>query len=269
MKTLRWLPGISLALLLLSACPAAAQNAKLEEILARTGATVSRFLEQMADVHCHEEVMQEKLSLKGKAEEKAQSEFWYLVIAQTQGNEPMLHESRETLHEAISKKHVPLLVTNGFATQMLIFHPYYQTSFAYDRLADTQLNGKTYFQIHFQHVKGRLSPAVLLLRGREYPLSLAGVALIDPSTFAIERITTELGTRMDDLGLKSFHSEVEYAAVAFPAASKTYWLPAQATVEVGTPKQRWKNVHRFHDYGMFTVSTSEQVNTDKLKQKDQ
>ena len=186
-----------------------------------------------------------------------------------QGNEPSIYEAREAHKTGHTKKHVSLLISNGFATQLLVFHPYYQPSFTFDRLQDVRSGNKTLAQVHFQHVKGRPTPAALLLRGREYPLSLAGTAVIDPENGIVQRITTELGSSMEDLGLKSFRSDVEYASTAFPRESKTYWLPAQATVEVNTTKQHWKNVHRFADYNLFSVSVSSEVNLEKLKSKEE
>jgi hypothetical protein len=270
MRSLRTAPAFILLLLMAGSARAQAPSEPLESLLKHTGVKVSQFLDQFADVKCEEEVLQEKFTDKGKTEEKIQSLFEYLVVTQTQGNEPLLYESRETKHEGHSKKNVSLLVTNGFATQLLVFHPYYQPSFAFDRLPDAHVNGKTYMQIHFQHIKGRMTPAALMMRGREYPLSLAGMARINAATGEIEEITTELAASMDDLGLKSYRSQVLYAPVAFQAQGESYMLPAQATVEVSTPRQRWKNVHRFTKYQRFSVTVTEKVNTDKLKeQKEQ
>lgn len=272
MKILRLPTGFTLALLL--AClaaprPAAAQTEPLDKILNKAGVSVTRFLDKLADVKCNEDVLQEKLNLKGKTEERVQSSFDYLVLAQSQGNEPVLYEAREALKHSHVKKNVSLLVTNGFATQALIFHPYYQSGFTFERLPDVHVGGKTYAQVGFQHVKGRPTPAVLLLRGREYPLSLSGTARIDPATGAVEHIETDVGSSMEDLGLRNLRTEVEYASVGFPPDTKTYWLPAQATVEVNTARQHWKNVHRFSNYHLFSVSTTESVDLEKLKAKDQ
>jgi hypothetical protein len=180
-----------------------------------------------------------------------------------------MYEAREAHKTGHARKNVSLLISNGFATQLLVFHPYYQPSFTFDRLQDVRSGNKTWAQIHFQHLKGRPTPAALLLRGREYPISLSGTALIDPENGTIQRITSELGSSMEDLGLKSFRSDVEYASMAFPHESKTYWLPAQATVELNTPKQHWKNTHRFNDYNLFSVSVTSEVNLDKLKSKEE
>lgn len=249
--------------------PAVADPDSLDQLLVRAGVKVTQFLNQLADVRCNEDVDQEKLTPKGKTEERVQSSFEYIVLTQSQGDEPVLYESREALKESRSRKNVSLLVTNGFATQLLIFHPYYQPSFSFERIPDIRINGRNYIQIRFRHITGRPAPAALLLRGHEYPLSLAGIARIDPETGAVDHIVTDLAASMEDLGLKSFHSEVDYAAVAFGNPSKTYLLPAQATVEVRTQRQRWKNVHRFSNYRLFSVSTTENVDVEKIKQKDQ
>lgn len=264
-------PAIVAALLLLiaGAQSAEAQSEPLDRLLDRTGVSVARFLDQLGDVHCSETVLQEKISLKGKTEEHLQSSYDYLLLTQFHGSEPLLYEARQAQREAHAKKNVSMLVTNGFATQLLVFHPYYQSSFTFERLPDVTMGGKTYVQVHFQHVKGRLSPAVLLLRGREYPLSLSGTARIDPETGAVVHISTELGAPMDDLGLKSFRTEVDYSAVSFPRNPKTYWLPQQATVEVNTARQHWKNQHRFSDYRLFSVNVEEKIDTEKLKAADQ
>jgi hypothetical protein len=254
---------------LVASLPLSAQSGSLDQLLNRAGTSVAKFLDQLSAVTCNEEVLQEKLSPKGKAEAHVESSFEYLVLLQSQSDEPMLFESRHLLHEAHAKKNVPLLISNGFATQLLIFHPYYQPSFRFERLADVQANGKTYAQVRFQHVKGRPTPAVLLLRGREYPISFSGVARIDSDSGVIEQITTELGGSMEDVGLKSLRSEVEYSQVGFPRDTKMYWLPAQATVEVNTPRQHWKNVHRFTSYHLFSVNVSQDVDVDKIKPKEQ
>ncbi len=254
---------------LVSSPPLFAQSGSLDQLLNRAGAGVATFLNQLSSVTCNEEVLQEKLNPKGKAEARVESTFDYLVLLQSQSDEPMLFESRKAVRGARAKKNVSLLISNGFATQLLIFHPYYQPSFRFERLADIQTNGKTYAQVRFQHVKGRPTPAVLLLRGREYPISLSGVARVNSETGVVEQITTELGSSMEDVGLKSLRSEVEYSQVGFPRDKQTYWLPAQATIEVNTPRQHWKNVHHFTNYHLFSVNTTQDVDVDKVKSKQQ
>jgi hypothetical protein len=248
--------------------PLAAQDGSLNELLNRAGISVTRFLDHMNSVTCTEEVLQEKLNANGKARERLQSSFEYLVLQQSQKSEPQLYESRQPVKEARSKTNVSLLVSNGFATELLIFHPFYQPSFTFARLPDVQVNGKTFAQIHFLHVKGRPTPAALQIRGRDYPLSLAGTARIDPASGAVAHVATDLEISMEDLGLKSFHSEVDYTQITFAQQDGAFWLPSEATIEVQTPRQHWKNIHRFIDYHLFSVSTTQQVDVGKIKQKE-
>ena len=46
------------------------------------------------------------------------------------------------------------------------------------------------------------STAVLLLRGREYPLDLEGLAWFDPQSGALTKISAGLETSMEDVGLR-------------------------------------------------------------------
>jgi hypothetical protein len=75
----------------------------------------------------------------------------------------------------------------------------------------------------------------------------------------ITKIADDIGDTMQDVGLKTLRSEVEYAPVPFRGTKETYWFPAQASVDVETPHQHWRNTHHFADYKRFSVDTEEQV----------
>jgi hypothetical protein len=249
----------ALAGVCLSSFPASAASS-LEDLLARAGVRVSGLLGEFSDVKCTEQVRQQKLAENGKVEREAQSTYDYLVILTNAGGDLSLNESRLPLHEAkADKKNTSLLVTNGFATLFLIFDPYYSGSFRFTAAEPELIGGHRVDKINFQYVPGTRSPAVLALRGREYPLPLSGTAWIDPETGAIARITADIGNRMQDVGLKTMHSEVNYAPVAFRGVKEPYWFPAEARVEVETERQHWRNTHVFTDYKRFSVSTEEQV----------
>ena len=101
------------------------------------------------------------------------------------------------------------------------------------------------------------------MRGREYPLELSGTAWIDPQSGSIARIVATIGNSMEDVGLKTMNSEVDFAPIPFHNMTKTYWFPAKAVVEVETPRQHWRNTHVFSDYKQFSVSTDEKVASNK------
>jgi len=232
----------------------------LDDLLARTGTQVSGFLDQFSDVKCIENVEQEKLGKDGKVELRDESIYDYLVILTNPGGELSLDESRLAVKAAKpDKKNMPLLISNGFATLFLIFHPYYAESFQFALLESELVDGRPLEKVSFQHIPGSRSPGALALRGREYPLELSGTAWIDPETGVIKKIAADVGKSMEDVGLKSLHSEIEFAPAPFRDMKQPYWFPARAIVEVETPRQHWRNTHRFTEYKRFSVSTEEQV----------
>jgi hypothetical protein len=251
--------GIILAFCCLAPMSFAANDAG--NLLARVQTQVSDYLEQFSEVKCTEKVSQSKLTPNGKIELQRDSTYDYLVILSNSGGEVSLDESRLAVGEAAKadKKNRPLLVTNGFATLFLIFHPYYDGSFQFTPGDVESLDGRSYQKVSFQHLRGTRSPAALSLRGREYPLELSGTAWIDPQTATIAKIEMTVGSSMEDVGLKTLRSEVMYMPVPFRDTKVTYWFPSHATVEVETQRQHWRNTHVFSDYKKFAVSTQEQV----------
>ncbi len=240
--------------------PGAAQE-QLDVLLERTARQVSSFLDLISEMNCTERVLQEKLADNGKVVEKEASTFDYLIILSTSDGELNLVESRIAPGDAKQQKkpRAPLLISNGFSTLFLVFHPYYASSFQFSRQGEEFLNGRTLTKIHFQHIPGMRSPAALAVRGREYPLDLNGTAWIDAVTGIITQLTANVDSGMEDVGLRTLRSEMRFAPVTFHDSPQSFWLPGEATVEVETRHQHWRNTHRFSDYKRFSVNTKEQI----------
>jgi hypothetical protein len=233
---------------------------KLNDLLARTSIQTSIFLDQFSEVKCTEQVRQEKLGKDNKVELKEDSTFDYLVILTSAEGELNLSESRIPLREARrDRKNTSMLLSNGFATLFLVFHPYYADAFRFTLAGEEVIGGRMWEKISFQHVPGMKSPAALALRGREYPLELSGTAWIDAQTGSIAKIEAGIADTLQDVGLKALNSEIDFAPVPFSGSKQVYWFPTQARVEVETPKQHWRNLHQFTAYKKFSVTTEEQV----------
>jgi len=240
--------------------PGAAQE-QPDALLERTAKQVSFFLDLISEVNCTERVLQEKLTDNGKVVEKEATTYDYLIILSTSDGDLNLVESRIAPKDAKQQKKIraPLLISNGFSTLFLVFHPYYAASFQFTREGEESLNRHTLTKIHFQHIPGMRSPAALAVRGREYPLDINGTAWVDAATGVIAKLTANIDSGMEDAGLRTLHSEVRFAPVTFHDSPESFWLPAQTTVEVETRHQHWRNTHRFSDYKRFSVNTKEQI----------
>jgi hypothetical protein len=240
--------------------PASPEAQKLSDLLTRTADQTSLFLEQFSDVKCTEQVRQEKLGKDAKVELKEDYTYDYLAILTGAGGELNLSESRIPLREAKrDRKNTSMLLSNGFATLFLVFHPYYAEAFKFTLAGEEVVGGRLLEKVSFEHIPGMKSPAALALRGREYPLELSGTAWIDPQTGTITKIQAGIADSLQDVGLKTLSSEIDFAPVAFSDSKQVYWFPTLARVEVETPRQHWRNLHQFTAYKKFTVSTEEQV----------
>src|SRR5450755_4004063 len=217
--------------------PASPASDKLQNLLQRAGEQMAEYLEKFSDVRCTEKVMQEKFKNDGKdkVDLREESSYDYLVILTNAGGELSLSESRLPVHEAkADKKKRSLLVSNGFATLFLVFHPLYAHSFEFRELEDELVDGQRLTRIAFRHVRGMRSPAALALRGREYPLELSGTAWMNPDTAALVRISASIDNTLSDVGLNTLQTDVKFAPFPFRDQNKTYWFPYRAVVEVET-----------------------------------
>ncbi|MFI5102893.1 MAG: hypothetical protein ACHP9V_05935 [Terriglobales bacterium] len=244
-----------------SDAPGSSATSKLPDLLQRMGEQMSEYLDRFSDVRCAERVVQEKFrNGKDKIDLKEESTYDYLVMLSNTGGELNLSESRLPVHEAkADKKNRSMLVSNGFATLFLVFHPLYSNSFEFSTLGEEVVNGHRLTKVAFRHIRGTRTPAAMALRGREYPLELSGTAWIDTDTSAIARISAGIDNTMVDVGLNTLQTDVEFAPVPFHDPEKTYWFPSRAVVEVETPRQHWRNTHEFTHYQRFSVNTEEQV----------
>lgn len=249
-------------LCLADSTPASPEAQKLNDLLQRTSKQTTEFLDQFSDVKCMEQVRQEKLGKDDKVALKEESTYDYLIILGNEGGELTLSESRLPVHEAKKDhKNTSMLLSNGFATLFLVFHPLYAEAFKFSLAGEEEVGGRILEKVSFQHVPGMKSPAALALRGREYPLELQGTAWIEPESGSIARIEAGIGDSLQDVGMKSLSSDIEFAPLTFKDAKQAYWFPTEARVEVETPRQHWRNLHQFTQYKKFSVSTEEQVAT--------
>ena len=246
---------------LLSGGSAAAESPSIpmNDLLERTGDFASKFLQEFSSVKCSELVTQAKLGKSGKTEYLEEAAFDYLLLAQSDNGELSLVESRLATATPKLRRNLPLLVTNGFSTLLLVFHPTYQAGFEFSELPDEVVDGQRLARIHFRHIHGMRSTAALVLRGREYPLDLEGTAWIHPESGMVARISAELEGNMEDVGLRALRCEVEYAPVAFHDIQMNSWLPTSAVIEVETPRQHWRNTHRFTSYERFSTSVESRI----------
>jgi len=232
----------------------AAFSERAADALTHARAQIDSFFEQTSNVVCREDVSQMLIGTNGKTMYHEDSRFEYQLEASSRGGALKLVESRESRKTAFRDPNRPLLITNGFASLLLVLHRNYESSFVFKPAAEEILDGRPTARIHFESLPATASPAAIQLRDHNDPLPLTGELWIDESSGAVVRLVASLQQPMDDLGLRALHSDIRYSLVQFHDPEEAYWMPSSATIDVQTPKQHWRNTHRFLEYRRFRAT---------------
>jgi len=233
------------------------------ETLLRARKLIDTFFEQTSNVVCDEDVAQTIVGKNGKPFYREESVFEYQLLSSTSGGSLKMSESREARKQAFRDPTKTLLITNGFASMLLILHQDYEASYTFTPVSEDVVDGRNLVKIHFKSVPGASSPAAIQLRNRNYPLPLTGDVWLDRETGSVVKLISNLESSLDDLGLHDLRSEIHYSIVQFHNPEEAYWMPASAIIDVETPKQHWRNVHRFTDYRRFRATIQVQMGEGK------
>jgi hypothetical protein len=230
----------------------AAQSVNPLDLAARTAES---FWGEFTTVQSVERVTQNRLQEDGKVVSSQTAEFDYVAVLKVRSSALAVEESRVPRSNGRLGTTDQFLLTSGFPTLLLMFHPDFRGKFDFwESPADDMPAGS--IRIAFKSKSDERSMSALRLKERLYPILWRGFAWIDPATGSVIKIDASLASPMEDLGLSELRAEVEYRPAALRGSEQTYRLPSRVTISVRTPKQRWQNVHEFSGYRLFTVSSS-------------
>lgn len=220
---------------------------------------VQEYFEKFSDLTCKESVTQIVLNNSGHAIYRENSAYDYQFEATSASGTLKFNETREVRNPAYRDAGRTLLVTTGFASLLLVAHPMYEASYLFEPAGAETIEGASYAMIRFVPVPGASSPASLRLRGKNYPLPMSGTLWIDPKSGAIVKLEAKVDSSMSDLGLAGMRSEVHYATHNFRNPPESVWIAESAVIDVDTPRQHWRNLHKFSDFKRFNVNVHEEM----------
>jgi hypothetical protein len=229
--------------------------ASLPELLDVAAKAAEREIAALSSVACTETVVETKVNQKDKTEERRRRTFDYLVLVDTDEGDLAVTESRVEQGRSKNTAAKPLLVSTGFATMILILHPYYQNSFEFSDLGLVEEGGRQWRRLGFEFRPGKRSPSILRAGAREYPLAWKGEVRLDEASGQVASIHASLGSQLEEIGLESLEANVRYRLQA--GQESAAWLPMEAVIDLKTRHQHWRNVHTFGSYKRFDVVTTE------------
>ena len=227
--------------------------------LAKARKHVQDYFDKFSDLTCKESVTQLVLNGSGHTIYRENSSYDYQFETSGEGDTLKFNETRGSHNPAFRDPARTLLVTTGFASLLLVVHPMYEASYTFEPAGNETIGGVPYTVVRFTPVPGASSPASLRLRGRNYPLPMSGTLWIDPQSGAIVKLEARVDSSLTDLGLAGMRSEVHYTTHTFHNPDEAVWIADSAVIDVETPRQHWRNLHRFTDYKRFNVNVHQEI----------
>lgn len=243
---------------------------RLPLILARVGANVKAFFEDFSNTTSVERLRTDRPGQDPSFEDPMgitraspgfEQTFNYVALARTDPRQIGLDEYRTDTTGTLVEPSGGL-VTKGFVSTSIHFHPAYQADSVFRYVGKVMLHGSDALVVVFAQRPG-VARAVgqIHVPGGSPVVLVQGVAWIDPASFRIIRLRTDLLAPPPGTGLKRQTTEIEYGEVRFKQLRSTLWLPTRVTVTLDWRGKVFRNRHQYSDFRLFSVETEQKTRT--------
>ncbi len=147
--------------------------------------------------------------------------------------------------------------TLGLPIMALVFHPVFSGEYEMQCEGLGQWDNQPAWQIYFFQRADKIPRLRAYTSGdKSYRLKLRGRAWLDARTFHPLRIETDLIDPVPQIELLREHLAVNYRPVHFSHDNEEIWLQNNAEVFMDFHGHRYRRVHTFSNYQLFSVDVS-------------
>jgi len=237
----------------------AEDQVKLPKLLRKIGEGQDFFLQNLPNISAEEHVTREELGIRDDHVKKSiEANYSYLMLPQLTVEGVIIDEHRVPKTREFDTTGIEngLAVTQGFATMPLHFHSSCQSDSAFRYLGRQILTGsKTYVVAFAQRPNAVLCVAQVTHLGTSVRVPLQGIAWIEPQTFQIVRMRTDLLNPHPEVRLQKLTTEIDFAYVRLRGVPVALWLPGDVVVTTVTNAQKLRNVHNYSAFKRFGSET--------------
>jgi hypothetical protein len=233
-------------------CPA-------EKVLQGVAERMKEFVGNLEKFTATEQVLHYALEPGKHQPPPERKQFEYLVtVSQNRVGTFLLDEDRDgTVDPGIFPGKV---ATMGLPALDLIFHPVMAGDFDFTCEGLGRAGGRAAWQVHFaQRVDQPVRIRAYRLNGVTYQVHLQGRAWIDPGSFQVMRMETELQAPIPEIFLAEEQIAIEYAPVRFKTQNIEIWLPNEAELHVVRKNHVYFRRHTFTNFKLFNVETAQNI----------
>lgn len=234
----------------------------LEPLLEKVGEKVEAFFHDFPNTTSLEQVRRERMRSTGQLEARINEEYNYLLLARPHEGAIGLEEDRTGAGGGPpERRKMPgaSFLTSGYASTSIFFHPLYRGGSRFRYLGMQAAKPRTYVIAFSQKPETRWSLSAFKVGDQSAFLLIQGLAWIDPASYQIVRLRTDLLMPRLDVGLNRQTTEIQFDEVRFENISRSIWLPKEVIVTIACQSQLYRNRHRYSHYRLFTVETQEKV----------
>lgn len=238
------------------ACP-------LADVLRGAGYRMTQFVNDLEKFTAKERVEHRAIDLAGVWHSPEARDFNYVVLVKrTSMNVFVMDEYRNGSSDP--EQFPAHIATQGMPAIALLFHPLLASDYIFACEGLGGWDGKSAWQVHFVQQLDRPSRILSYSAGGKYSsLPLKGRAWIDPETFQVLRIETELVHPIPEVGLTVDQAAISYEPVQFSSSEEKLWLPKTVDLYVERRGRRYYRQHTFKSFQLFTVETTQNVHLAK------
>ena len=244
----------------------APDQAPLPATLSAVGKNVEEYFRNFPNTSSLEQVRQEKLRHKGKVSDSREQKFRYLCFTPSEAGAPGFAEYRLIVADQgwDSSPRDGFMLTIGFASGSILFHPSYQSGASFRYLGRQKLDGRDTLVIAFAQIPSRArSFGEFKMQDRGLPVFSQGLAWVDAQTYQILRLRTDLLAPLPEVRLKKQTTEIDFAEVRFNRLAQGFWLPRDVTVTVDWNGKLLRNLHQYSDFKVFNVDSTQKIGKPK------
>ncbi len=245
----------------------AKDQSELNPILGAVGKNVEAYVRDFPNTVSLEQIHEEKVSRKGKGGATLDQKFYYLCLAPTIHNVIGFTEYRKSptgeggAPEGLQDGY---MLTSGFASANLVFHPLYQPGSIFRLLGQQKLGDHdTYVLAFAQRPEISTMNGIFKIGAVTMPTFVQGLAWVDASSYEIIRMQTDLLRPLPEVRLDKETTEIDFSENRFKTVNGGFWLPREVKVSVEWNGRSLRNLHEYSDFKIFNVGASEKVGNPK------
>jgi hypothetical protein len=156
------------------------------------------------------------------------------------------------------------IATEGLPAMALLFHPMLVNDFNFVCEGMGQWHDRPAWQVHYIQKPGKASRLRAYVTSKVVVhVALKGRVWIDPGSFQVLRLESELVEPVKEIELLNDRSTIEYMPVQFQSQKEQIWLPNIAEIYVQRSDHRYYRRLTFSDFKLFNVDTSQNVHSPK------